>query len=140
MASYGFVYILMNDYMPRVFKLGCTERAPSQRAEEVSGATGVPGPFMVACYAEMVDFQRIERELHARFDEYRVSSNREFFDIECLELAVAAMFFNDATMSFCDVELSPQLWQRSSGKVSSAHQLPNPFAAAQPPAAGLRVA
>lgn len=78
MSSYGFVYMLVNDYMT-CFKIGCTERSPHLRAEELSGSTGVPLPFRVACYIETPSFQTVERHIHEWLDSYRVSRSREFF-------------------------------------------------------------
>lgn len=79
MAKYGFVYLLGNIYMHDLYKIGCTERSPAQRAEEISKATGVPHPYDVICYWEGERFQEYERVLHEAFNECRVNDNREFF-------------------------------------------------------------
>lgn len=79
MSSYGFVYMLVNDYMS-CFKIGCTERSPHLRAEEISGSTGVPSAFKVACYIEVRAFQEVERTFHEMLGTWRVSQNREFFE------------------------------------------------------------
>lgn len=79
MSSYGFVYLLSNEYMPHVFKIGCSERSPHIRALELSKSTGVPANFDVVCYIEVADPFRIEAELHSLFSDLRISSGREFF-------------------------------------------------------------
>jgi len=75
----GFVYLIVNYHMPRVFKLGCTERAPSLRAEELSRSTSVPIDFEVVCYIEVDDHKEEERRMHELFSSRRVRTEREFF-------------------------------------------------------------
>lgn len=99
----GFVYILVNDHMPDLCKIGCTERSPHERAAEISKATGVPAPFDVLCYAEVEDFQRIEARLHQWLSEYRVSSNREFFKDATVH-AVAWLWWLPQRLSFCAID------------------------------------
>lgn len=103
MSNIGFVYILCNDFMPSLFKLGCTERSPQARSQELSNCSGVPTPFQVVCYLEVDDFQKVERLFHQTFSEHRVSSNREFFYTDCLRSAVHAMFWHPGKHSFCIV-------------------------------------
>lgn len=97
----GFVYILTNEYMPDVYKVGCTERSPHERAAELSKPTGVPHPFRVLCYIEADDFQSIEREVHQRLSAFRISNNREFFHCG-IEYAVRLLFWHPARFSFCE--------------------------------------
>lgn len=78
-ANYGFIYVLRNICMPGIYKIGMTDRAPSQRAEELSAATSVPTPFDLVCFAEVRDAFSVEKEMHTRFSDFRVSSSREFF-------------------------------------------------------------
>jgi hypothetical protein len=120
--NYGFVYIIKNDVM-KVFKIGCTERSPHARAAELSSGTAVPFPFDVVCYAEFSDFQSIEAQLHRQFAEYRVSQNREFFYNDCVNDAVAYLFYHPEKLSFTDVEVHQAL----DGPFLSANELPDPW-------------
>ena len=43
----GWVYILSNELMPGIYKVGMTTIDPVVRAKEISRGTGVPGPFKV---------------------------------------------------------------------------------------------
>lgn len=79
--AYGFVYILINQAMPGIVKIGCTERSPTARARELSNASGVPVEFEVYGYIEVEDHQSVEREIHEVLASCRVSENREFFRI-----------------------------------------------------------
>lgn len=81
MKTIGFVYILTNEAMPGLCKVGMTMRSPRARALELSAATGVPQPFDVAYYCEMEDPAAHERRIHAEFNHLRVAG-REFFRCE----------------------------------------------------------
>ena len=78
-SNYGFVYVLRNICMPGIYKIGMTDRAPSQRAAELSNSTSVPIPFDLVCFAEIMDAMAYERSLHDRLESRRVSESREFF-------------------------------------------------------------
>ena len=76
----GFVYILTNEAMPGLVKIGMAED-PYQRAAALY-PTGVPLPFEVA-YAALVDHSnQWEAALHNAFSPYRVNSSREYFEID----------------------------------------------------------
>lgn len=90
--KYGFVYCLGNESFPNLYKIGCTERSPTQRSEEISRGTGVPSPYWVICYIECENPEQVEREVHQRLAQYRPNHCREFFSAP-LEL-IAALFFH----------------------------------------------
>ena len=72
------VYILTNEAMPGVIKIGWTDNSVEQRMKELD-KTGTPLPF--TCYfAKRVDDPKfVESKLHEAFDEFRIRENREFF-------------------------------------------------------------
>lgn len=102
--NYGFIYCLGNDAMPGIYKIGMTERSPTQRSIELSGPTGVPLPFKLMCYGEVQDPAQAEREVHECFAEYRVNAGREFFRIP-YEHAYSTI--RELCESFADTEHSP---------------------------------
>lgn len=108
--SYGFVYMLCNIYMPDLVKIGCTERSPHLRAEELSKGTGIPAPFDVVCYIEVTDHQAVERRMHEWLKAHRVSENREFFEHENRDFLVALFYFqrryHSDVLSFTDVHVN----------------------------------
>jgi hypothetical protein len=83
-ADYGFVYLLGNVCMPNIYKVGFTDRAPHQRAKELSASTSVPKEFDVLCYIEVSDPQYVEGVFHSWLKDRRVSPGREFFDVDDL--------------------------------------------------------
>lgn len=84
MSSFGFVYILSNVSMPGIYKIGFTDRSPMNRVNELSSSTSIPTSFEIVAYGEVENAQSIENELHKQFNEFRISSNREFFRREFL--------------------------------------------------------
>ncbi len=78
-TTIGYVYILENDAMPGLIKIGKTSRDSTERARELSATTGVPTPFEVAFELFSERYEMLEREMHNRLAKYRVASNREFF-------------------------------------------------------------
>jgi hypothetical protein len=101
MSKYGFVYCLLSHSLPDLYKIGCTERSPTQRAEELSHGTGVPSEYYVVAYIECAGFQTVERDIHRRLDQYRPNGNREFFRAPLDEIA-AHMFHHPASLGWVD--------------------------------------
>ncbi len=85
----GHVYILINDSMPGLLKIGKTTDTPEERAKQLS-STGVPFPFKVAYSEEVYDCDRAEQLIHARLVRYRPNKRREFFELP-LEEAIAEL-------------------------------------------------
>lgn len=76
----GFVYIMVNEFMPSCVKIGMTTKHPLARAAELY-TTGVPGPFRVVFASWHRGVDKVENAVHAAFDSFRVSASREFFDV-----------------------------------------------------------
>jgi hypothetical protein len=77
----GWIYVLVNSSIPGLAKVGRTTRSPAERVAELSGATGVATPFVLAFDQDFADCVAAEREVHAELDRrgLRVAPNREFF-------------------------------------------------------------
>jgi len=77
----GWVYVLVNSSIPGMFKVGRTTRPPLERAAELSAATGVATPFVIAFEHEFADCVTAEQQIHAELDRrgQRIAPNREFF-------------------------------------------------------------
>ncbi|WP_017216158.1 GIY-YIG nuclease family protein [Pseudoalteromonas sp. NJ631] len=74
----GYVYILINESMPGLIKIGKTRRDSRSRARELY-KTGVPTPYQVAFELFCDNHVRTESEIHDRLSDFRINSNREFF-------------------------------------------------------------
>lgn len=88
----GYLYILTNPSMGNLIKIGRTTRSPRERIEELSASTGIPTPFELAFDVYVEDCVRAEAHVHSRLERggYRVTKNREFFDVD-LTTAIDAL-------------------------------------------------
>lgn len=77
----GYVYILKNQSMPGLLKIGKTTRSVQQRANEL-WQTGVPTPFEVVEQVRSPDCGELEAWVHKGLAQFRVSSGREFFAVQ----------------------------------------------------------
>jgi tetratricopeptide (TPR) repeat protein len=77
----GYVYVLVNSSMPGLLKVGKTTRTVAERCAELTSATGVPTPFVVAFEQHFEDCDTAEQAIHAELARkgLRQSGNREFF-------------------------------------------------------------
>lgn len=91
-GSTGYVYILSTRSQPRFLKIGMTQRSIDARVKEINAATGVVIPYGVRAVWKVDNASEVERELHALLAEFRVRSDREFFE---LEFNQASQLIND---------------------------------------------
>ncbi|MDE0243368.1 MAG: GIY-YIG nuclease family protein [Candidatus Kaiserbacteria bacterium] len=82
------VYILTNESMPEVVKIGRTARTAGIRAREIDN-TSVPTPFEIHYATEVEDSQQEEKWLHDVFADRRVRDNREFFRVDPERVVIA---------------------------------------------------
>ena len=80
-----WIYILSNDSMPNMVKIGHTKLPPEERAKQISTGTGVPTPFKVEFAFKCHEGEFLEDEIHKCLDSYRINNNREFFGIKINE-------------------------------------------------------
>lgn len=82
MSSAGYLYILVNQSMPGLIKVGRTGRDPSNRVQELSSPTGVPTRFILVYQTQVADCEFAERWVHEQLEAkgHRVAQNREFFE------------------------------------------------------------
>jgi hypothetical protein len=76
----GWIYILSNQSMPGLVKIGFSLRHPSERAKDLDG-TWTPTPFNVIYGALVFNPNEVEQLLHREFSSARVSDQREFFKL-----------------------------------------------------------
>lgn len=80
--KYEIVYVLRNEAMPNLIKIGKTQRKDLQARMSELYSTGVPFPFECLWAGEVNDCTKIENILHNAFRDKRVNPKREFFNIE----------------------------------------------------------
>ncbi|MEI7606176.1 MAG: GIY-YIG nuclease family protein [Rhodospirillaceae bacterium] len=75
----GWVYLLLNERMPGLVKIGCTRKHYQARCDELSNATGVPSPFFVLAAFPSKTPEDHEKQIHDKLNAIRLSGQREFF-------------------------------------------------------------
>ena len=82
-ANPGYIYVMRSpSHGLDIYKIGKTRRSLDVRANELTGATGVPLPFEVLASWEVGDVDVVEKKAHQRLKSYRVSRRREFFRVQ----------------------------------------------------------
>ncbi len=85
----GWVYVLSNEYMPGIYKIGMTTISPENRARELSSATGVPDQFKIEAAFYSSSPGEDEACIHDYLSEYRINESREFFKCDLNEITDA---------------------------------------------------
>jgi hypothetical protein len=88
----GFIYILSNESMPGLLKVGLTENSVRQRIRELSSNTGVPTEFKLerAFEIEASLLLRVEQTIHRELKQAGFHHQKEFFKLsisQCMTVA-----------------------------------------------------
>ena len=78
----GYIYVLSTRNAPNLLKVGYTERQVEERVREINAATGVAIPFGVRPLWTVKNARIVESDIHELLKDYRVRSDREFFDLD----------------------------------------------------------
>ena len=78
----GTVYVLTNEAMPGLVKIGKTRQGDPQLRMDQLYSTGVPVPFECPMAIRVDDLDLVEQALHTAFGPQRINPKREFFAIE----------------------------------------------------------
>lgn len=93
--SEGIVYVLTNEAMPGLVKIGYTTQAINDRLSNLY-STGVPLPFECAFACHTENIEELEKALHAAFAPNRINPKREFFQIEASQVIPLLKYCNHA--------------------------------------------
>lgn len=100
----NIVYILTNEAMPGLIKIGATTREDvAARITELSSSTAIPLPFTCHFAGEIGDHpENVEKLLQKIFAKERINKDREFFrmDPETAVLALKLARVKDVTPQF----------------------------------------
>lgn len=81
MSKCKYIYVLTNESMPDLVKIGRTNKEIEQRIKKLDN-TSIPLPFQCFYAAEVKDAEIVEIKLHRIFSDKRIRTNREFFRID----------------------------------------------------------
>lgn len=76
-----YIYILSRKSQKELLKIGMTTRNVIKRCNEINSATGVVYPFSPRCVYRVKDARKAEHKVHEALNEYRIRSDREFFNV-----------------------------------------------------------
>ncbi|MUK93765.1 hypothetical protein GNP80_15140 [Aliivibrio fischeri] len=95
--KFGFVYILSNESMPDLVKIGLTTALPEDRSKQLY-TTSIPTPFKVEYRVLTSTPRMLESKIHEMLTSVRVSRRREFFKLSVEDaidaIRVAALEIN----------------------------------------------
>ncbi len=105
----GWLYVITNQAMPGLVKIGCSSKDPQARADEFSRAagTGMPFPYQVSYQVWTSNFSNLERAVHESLRQIRIdhegASGKEWFscDVASAIAAIRAVLPQDS------LEVSP---------------------------------
>ncbi len=87
-ASYGWIYCIVHPREPQHIKIGMTTRSVESRLRTANTFSTQPFQIVQAKYVEKPF--RVEQLFHEIFEPYRIATNREFFNADCLPNVMAA--------------------------------------------------
>lgn len=104
------VYVLTNEAMPGLIKIGMTADSVGARVSQLSAHSGVPLPFECYFAAEVPDHVKLEKILHQLFGDARLNPKREFFklDPEKAVLAISIGDFKEITPGVAEIDKEEQ--------------------------------
>lgn len=79
MEKIEIIYVLINEAMPGLVKIGKTSNL-NQRLKDLD-TTPTPLPFECYYACEVKDMTLVERKIHYAFGDHRIRKNREFFEL-----------------------------------------------------------
>ena len=110
----GYVYILRNDSLSGMIKIGRTTFGAEKRAKQLSNTTDIPTPFVVAYEIYVRHYEEFEKVKHKKLDFYRVNPKREFFEVS-IDKAIEVMNcekekpYYKANDEYSAIEILPKL-------------------------------
>jgi hypothetical protein len=78
----GFIYILENEAMKGLYKIGSSGRENLDKRIKDLNSTNMPFPFKCVFSCEVENYKEVEKSIHMAFNKFRVNPKREFFEIE----------------------------------------------------------
>ena len=116
----GKVYILTNDSMPGIIKIGITDQESIEDRIKQLDNTSIPTPFRFYFAIESDRYTEIEDNIHDAFSDFRIRKNREFFKMEP-ERAVSALRISGAS----EIKMTNEMIDEEGTKIDETQELKN---------------
>jgi hypothetical protein len=79
-----WIYVLVNQSIPGMVKIGMTTNTVEERAKQINSATGVPTPWIPVYKFRCYGSRYLEQEIHDYLVKDRVNMGREMFSINAI--------------------------------------------------------
>lgn len=104
MSEKGFVYIMTNQAMPGLLKIGRTSKLPEKRAQDSDlASTGIPSKFEVQYYVLFDNMVLAEKKIHMNLNSYHYK--KEFFRVD---IPTAIMVIESINLPFKKIFSKPE--------------------------------
>ncbi len=112
-SDYGIVYVLVNECMPGLVKIGKTSRKDMGLRLRELYTTGVPLPFecRYACRVKLSHMDELEKALHQAFAPNRVNQSREFFRVDVDQVLPILKLMTHMNKGDATAEVSAEIQQ-----------------------------
>lgn len=117
----GIVYILRNEGMPGLVKIGYTSAELVQRIRSLNN-TSVPFDFECIYAARVADCLKVEMLIHTVFADKRVNPRREFFLVEPEQAKAALQLAAIADVTPTTEQTIPELSERAAVESMAARR------------------
>ena len=77
--SEGYIYVLSNEYLVGLLKIGYTEKPIEETVQELSSSASIPTPFKCAYWAKATDVKHNGQRIHQQLSNKHLG--RDFFHI-----------------------------------------------------------
>ena len=102
----GYVYVMSNEAMLGIYKIGCTSRNPDERANDLN-TTGVPKPFVVEYCINIDNYVNIEKLVHNELSAYNFG--KEFFKCDLEKCILTIKHVADRNSRYSEWYRNPQI-------------------------------
>jgi hypothetical protein len=90
----SYIYVMQNECLPGLVRIGMTDHTPEVRAQELSNVTGALGRFSVARQWQLKDAAIYERRISVVLGCYRVSGEHFRLPVEGAIRRITAMLYS----------------------------------------------
>ena len=102
----GYVYVMSNEAMPGLYKIGCTARHPYERASDLNN-TSVPSPFIVEYCINIDDYANVEKLIHKELSAYNFG--KEFFQCDLEKCILSVKKIADSQSGYSEAYRDQQI-------------------------------
>jgi len=105
----GWIFVLGNEAMPGLLKIGFSLIDPAIEAEELSNGAALPLPYIVKFKALAVNAHKLEQEVRDRLEDKRIKNSPDFFRCSLNEVTQLIRQLSELKYEHLDEETSEDI-------------------------------